>query len=89
MNKIILKLSEERFSYLKYILFTYFKCNKIYEKNIEKTVFFVPYKKNLKSAYIKALSRFLKSKNIKEIMCVEKEIKKDFQTEFSIINGRA
>lgn len=88
MNKIILKLSEERFSYLKYILFTYFKCNKIYEKNIEKNVFFVPFKKTLKSAYIKGLSRFLKSKNIKEIMCVEKETIKHFKKEFSIIDGK-
>ena len=87
MNKIILKLSEERFNFFKYILFTYLKCNKIYDKNIEKNVFFVPFKKTLKSAYIRALSRFLKGKNIKEIMCVEKGIKKHFQTEFSIING--
>lgn len=87
MNKIILKLSEERFSFLKYILFTYFKCNKIYEQNIEKNVFFVPFRKTLKSAYIKALSRFLKYKNIKVIMCVEREINRYFKSNFSIING--
>lgn len=88
MNKMILKLSEENFSFIKYILFTYFKCDKIYEKNIKKDVFFIPFKKRLKPAYIAALTRFLKKKNTEEILVVDKEIKECFKKEFSIIIGK-
>ncbi len=88
MNKVILKLSKDNFSFFKYILFTYFKCDKIYEKNVEKNVFFIPFKKRLKPAYLRALVRFLKNKNIDKILILDDEIKDCFKKEFSIINGK-
>ncbi len=88
MNKIILKLSKENFSYIKYFLFTYFKRDKIYEKFIEKNVFFIPFKKSLKSAYLKALIRFLKRKNIEKILPLDEEIKESLRKDFSVINGK-
>lgn len=88
MNKMILKLSYEKFSFVKYFLFTYFKLEKIYDKNIEKDIFFIPFKKRLKPRYIAALTRFLKRKNIKEILVLDEEIKEYFRTEFSIIIGK-
>lgn len=88
MNKIILKLKKEKFSFFKYFLFTYLKYYKIYEKNVVNDVFFIPIRKSLKNSYIKALSAFLKSKNISQILVVDDEIKDTFKTEFSIIYGK-
>lgn len=88
MNKIILKLSKERFSYFKYFIFTYLKRDKIYEKFVEKDVFFIPFKKRLKPAYLKALVRFLKRKKIERILPFDEEIKESLRKDFSIINGK-
>lgn len=85
---MILKLCENNFSFFKYFLFTYFKMDKIYEKNIENNVFLIPFKKTLKHRYLLALTRFLKRKKIDEICVIDDLLKDELRNSFSIINGK-
>ena len=88
MKKIILLKQKEKFSYIKYFLFTYFKKYSLYDKYIEKDIFKIPCKKRLKRAYLKALCQFLKNKNITHILTFDEEIKEALRNNFSIIIGK-
>lgn len=85
---IILKKSEENFSYIKYFIFTYLKKYSVYEKYIDENIFFIPYKKMIKPRYIKALKEFLKNKKTEKILAVDEDIKKEFKKYFRAINGK-
>lgn len=86
MNKIIIKKCENNFSYFKYFLFTYLKKYKIYDKYIEENIFYLPYKKRLNKAYLKALVEYMKLKNISTFLSFDEDIKKEFKKHFSTIN---
>lgn len=88
MKRIVVKKQKERFSLLKYVMFTYFKKYSLFDEFLKKDVLFIPYKKRLKSAYLKAICVFLKSKGIKEILTYDQEIKEVFKYNFSVINGK-
>ena len=72
MNKIIIKKCENNFSYIRYFIFTYIKKYSVYEKYIEEDIFYLPYKKRLNKAYLKALVEFLKKKNISVFLSFDK-----------------
>ena len=88
MKRIIVTKQKEGFSFIKYILFTYFKKNSLYEENLKNDILFIPYKKRLKTAYLKAICVFLKSKGIKEILTFDRDIKEVFKYNFSVIDGK-
>lgn len=88
MKKIILSKQKESFSYIKYFMFTYLKKYSLYNKYIKGDILFVPYKKRLKYAYLKAICEFLKSKNITHILTFDEDIKEGLRNNFSIIIGK-
>ena len=87
MEKIIIVKDKKRFSFLKYFIFTYLKCSKIFEKNLKGDILYIPYRKRLKKPYITAIERFLKKKQIKEILPIEQELTGYFNYCFRVING--
>lgn len=87
MKRIIVKKQKEGFSYIKYVLFTYFKKYSLFDEFLKKDVLFIPYKKRLKSAYLKAICVFLKSKGTKEILALDEDVKNVLKYNFSVING--
>ena len=87
MEKIIIVKDKKRLSFIKYFIFTYLKCSKIFEKNLRGDILYIPYKKRLKKPYITAIEKFLKKKQIKEILPLEEEFKGCFNNYFRVING--
>lgn len=87
MKKIIIKKEEKNFSYIFYFIFTYLKKYKIYDRFIKEDIFYLPFKKRLNSAYLRALKEYLKSKKITHFLSFDKEIERAFKNTFSAING--
>ena len=84
---LILKKSKNGFSYIRYFLFSYFKRYNLYEKYIEKSVFKIPYKNELKPRYKEALKEFLRYKKTEKILPLDDDLKEYFKKYFSVICG--
>lgn len=88
LKKIIIKKEEKNFSFFKYLMFTYFKKCKIYDRYIVDDIFYLPFKKRLNNSYKKALINYLKTKKVTHFLSFEKELERVFKNTFCVIDGK-